>query len=118
MAVLAVLAGAAVGLAGPASAAGLSGTYTATVTEASGSVGPAPISPGQNVTWLLSECGPDCTHSQSPVGKAQVDLHLQGNSWVGGPDELGCNKTISADAATATEVCPMWTIQYTLAKTG
>jgi len=47
-----------------------------------------------------------------------MDLRLQGNSWAGGPDELGCNKTINVDATTATEICPMWTINYTLAKTG
>jgi hypothetical protein len=47
-----------------------------------------------------------------------MELRLQGNSWAGGPDDLGCTKTISADTATATEECPMWTIHYGLARNG
>jgi hypothetical protein len=119
LAAAALLAGAWVGLAGPASAEAPSGTYTATVTEASGSVGPAPLSSGQTLTWLLTTCGADCTHLEvnPPNAKSQVDMHLQGGSWMtGGSDNLGCTKTMNAEASAATEVCPMWTIQYGLTR--
>jgi hypothetical protein len=118
--IAAVLAGATLGLASPASAVAPSGTYTATVTEASGTVGPAPIDVGATVTWALTPCGPDCARLEvnPPNPHPQMELRLQGNSWAGGPDELGCTKTISADASTATEVCKMWTIHYSLGRNG
>lgn len=118
--VTSALAGATLALASPASAVPLSGTYTATVTESSGTVGPAPAQPGRTMTWALTPCGPDCARLEvnPPNPHPQMELRLQGNSWAGGPDELGCAKTISAEASTATEECPMWTIHYSLGRNG
>lgn len=54
----AVLAGAAVGLASPASAEPLQGTYTAEVIASDGSASPLTNSP-----WVFTPCGPDCTRA-------------------------------------------------------
>jgi hypothetical protein len=120
LAVGAVVAGAALGLANPASAESLSGTYTATVTDVIDSVGPGPIRVGATMTWALTSCGADCTRLEvnPPNPEHLLDLHLQGNSWTGGPDSVECTKKIDTAASAATEVCPMWTIQYALSKTG
>lgn len=111
----------AVGLAGPASADPLSGTYTATVTQATDTsgFGPPPIAAGDQLTWLLSPCGPDCTRVEvADRPKHALDLQAQGESWSGGPNAIGCSKTIDPGAATATEVCKSWIINYALTNNG
>ncbi|BDB44449.1 hypothetical protein Mkiyose1665_24540 [Mycobacterium kiyosense] len=65
----------AVGLAGPAHAELLEGTYAARVIEPQG----FPTN-----TWVFSSCGPDCLLRQ--IGSNEntyVELHRQGTSWVG-----------------------------------
>jgi len=76
MAVGVVLAGAALGLAGSASADPLSGSYTTTVTEGAGM-----LVPGSTSTAVLTPCGADCTHITK--GEMQSDLHSQGATWNG-----------------------------------
>lgn len=116
---MAALAGAALGLASPASAEPPSGTYTATVTDVT-AAGPPPIEIGGTMIWAMTPCGADCTHLEinPPNAKGQEDLHMQGGSWANGGNSLGCTRTINAEATSATEVCKYWTIQYALTRTG
>jgi hypothetical protein len=95
------LAGAAIGLAGPASAEGLSGPYTATVID-------GPMKHGGRTTWTLSSCGPDCTHIDTR-GATQFTLHLQGNTWTGpwtGADGTPCTANLDNSSLVLTEQCP------------
>jgi hypothetical protein len=74
-----ILGGAAVGLAGPASAEATAGNYTATI-----------IDPGEShktgsTSWSLAPCGPDCLDLISP-NKPLWQLHRQGNVWTGSDD--------------------------------
>jgi hypothetical protein len=93
-----VLAGAAVGLAGPASAEPLSGSYTATVID-----GAKTYKNGSTTTWTLSPCGPDCTH----LAPVDMDLHLEGNNWTGrwGPSNT-CTASLDGGSLVFTEACP------------
>lgn len=76
----AVMAGAAAGLAVPASADPLEGTYMHTITEAAG----GPFKIGAETPWVLSSCGPDCLHvHQADDPQWDTELHLQGNRWSG-----------------------------------
>jgi hypothetical protein len=121
LAAIGVLAGAAIGLANPASADPLAGTYTATVVDATDTsgFGAPPVAAGETWTWVLTPCGPDCTHLDVPdKNKHAMDLVMQGGSWTGGPNEIGCTKTINAEATTATEACKFWNINWALTKTG
>jgi hypothetical protein len=74
LAVGAVLAGCAIGLAGPASAELTDGTYTLDY------IG----HPSDSKTMVVISCGDGCKHMQivgaDPGG---VDFHLQGNTWTG-----------------------------------
>jgi hypothetical protein len=95
------LAGAAIGLAGPASAEGLSGPYTATVID-------GPMKHGGRTTWTLSSCGPDCTHIDTR-GATQFTLHLQGNTWTGpwtGADGTPCTANLDNSSLVLTEQRP------------
>lgn len=96
-----VLAGAAVGLAGPAFAEELSGPYTVTYIEGAGV-----FKAGETSHWTLSPCGPDCTHVQTP-GTYNMDLHRDGNSWNGrwGPND-GCTAALDDSSLMLTETCP------------
>ena len=74
-----VLAGAAVGLAGPASAAPPpDGNYIGTVTESSNS---RLVSVGNTARVHLSSCGDGCMHMQGDGWTA--DIHPQGAVWSG-----------------------------------
>ena len=55
IAAIVVLAGAAVGLAGPAQADSFSGTFT-------------PNGPGLDSTWVVTPCGPDCARISDSSG--------------------------------------------------
>jgi hypothetical protein len=95
---VAAMAAAAVGLAGPASADPLSGSYTATVIEG----GMA----GFHKTLVATPCGANCTHLE---GTAPVDLHLQGDSWTGtrptrDPD-VTCTVTVNSTSLVETDEC-------------
>jgi hypothetical protein len=71
-----VLAGAAIGLASPASAELTPGQYTGTMLDA----GASGKQVGTTVVWPATPCGPDCMHLGDSPG---WDLHLQGNTWTG-----------------------------------
>jgi hypothetical protein len=100
--VAAVLAGLAVGFAGPAWADdGLSGTYNY-VNET-----------GFTSTWTVTPCGSGCAHVFTSHSAANYDLMLRNGRWtatVNPPDAVRCKDgtpaqatvTISVDAATLT----------------
>jgi hypothetical protein len=76
LAIGAVLAGAAVALAGVASAALTPGSYTWQAT----SVNNLPPS-----AWTVTSCGPGCMRLHANDGASpDLDVHLQGNKWTGG----------------------------------
>jgi hypothetical protein len=89
-AVAAVIAGAAVGLAGPASAAEpLSGNYRQTTTNSS------KFPPGSFMPRVFTPCGPDCTRDVTNPNYNN-DFHLRGSTWVsdgggGGQDSFDAN---------------------------
>ena len=70
--------GAALGLAGPASADLNDGTYTMTITASN------QFKVGQTQTWNVGSCGPDCRHAEVAGGDTPYDFHLAGNSWTAG----------------------------------
>lgn len=73
----AILAGAAVGLAAPASAELLDGTYEVTnYTSSSGA------QTGGSKTWVISSCGAGCKRVNVPGDTTGGnEYHLQGNTW-------------------------------------
>ncbi|WNG94989.1 hypothetical protein [Mycobacterium sp. ITM-2016-00318] len=79
LAVGAVLAGAAVGLAGPASAEPTAGNYTATIID------PGDSNKTGSTTWNLASCGPDC-FNVNDTSKTLWQLHRQGTVWTGSDD--------------------------------
>ncbi|WP_123026265.1 hypothetical protein [Mycolicibacterium stellerae] len=97
----AVLAGAAIGFAGPASAEPLTGSYNGTLIDGAGQVlNPDPVG------LTFSACGPDCTHMTTP--SQEIDLHLQGGAWVAGYDWNGspCTITLDGNGTVLDDVCP------------
>ncbi|MFL0179224.1 hypothetical protein [Mycobacterium sp. SMC-15] len=70
-----LVAGASVGLAGPAKADLTDGSYTMTMTESD------QFKVGQTQTWNVGSCGPDCRHVEVAGGDTPYDFHLAGNSW-------------------------------------
>jgi hypothetical protein len=81
-----ILAGAAIGLAGPASAAPPpDGNYIGTVTSTSN---PDKVRVGNTATMHLSSCGDGCIHLQGDGWTA--DVHPQGTVW-SGPTSQGDN---------------------------
>ncbi len=96
-----VLAGAAVGLAGPALAEPSSGPYTVTYIDGAGV-----FDNGSTTTWILSSCGTDCTHVDTQA-KYDMDLHREGNSWNGlwGPSN-SCTASLDDSSLVLTETCP------------
>ena len=76
-----IFAGAAVGFAGPATAADdFSGTFI-------------PNGPGLRSTWVVTPCGPDCVHVADSSGWS-ADAHPFGEVWrfvVDLPDGTKCN---------------------------
>ncbi len=88
-AVAAVITGAAVGLAGSASAAEpLSGSYRQTTTDSS------KFPPGSYMPRVFTPCGPDCTRDVTNPNYVE-DFHLQGSTWTfhgdGGNDSFDAN---------------------------
>ena len=71
-----MVAGAAVGLAGPASAEPPDGSYDLVVTG-----GPF-LRPGTSFPVTMTPGGPDCTRMVTVTG-ATTELRLQGNNWIG-----------------------------------
>lgn len=116
LAAAAILAGAAIGVAGPASADPLDGPYTHTITDKTG--GPYKI--GAQTPWILSPCGPNCLHVHQAVDPEwDTDLHLEGNRWTG--IILSGRKTsFDKDSLVGEDVTPFgnttFTVSYTLTK--
>ena len=106
MAVGIVLAGAAVGFAGPASAQLDEGSYTWTVTGG----GPA----GLHSQWVLTPCGQSCLNVQFSNGET-TDFHLQGNTWTG-TNSAGCAMTIDNKSLAGRNNCGG--LEYQLTKNG
>ena len=120
LAVGAVFAGTAVGLAGPASAEPLSGSFLATITD----VNPAwdKASPGNAMDVTLTPCGADCTTMAAPhvPNPWSTDLHLQGNTWTGTQPDNGfgpCPIALDNTSRALTITCPAvpTTLQFSLA---
>jgi hypothetical protein len=112
MAVGVVLAGAAVGLASPASADPLSGSYTETATGGS--------FPGLIRTFIATACGADCAHLEWNTGTAG-DLHPQGNTWTGTriPPDVTCTYTVDMKSLVANDECgPLGNTRWQLTKNG
>jgi hypothetical protein len=75
-----IVAGAAVGFASPAQAADFSGTYIRTAL-------------GEQSTWVVTSCGPDCAHVADSSGWS-ADARPFGGLWrfvVDLPDATRCN---------------------------
>jgi hypothetical protein len=81
-------AGAAIGLAGPASADPASGNYTGTMVDGGGR-----YEVGDSKPWTINPCGPDCI-SAGTAGSPQHQLHRQGNLWIGDYETLDENTLI------------------------
>jgi hypothetical protein len=96
-AVMSTVAGVAVGLAASASAAPLSGSYSAVIGGDQGS-------PTMQ-TWVFTPCGPNCTSMEiDPPHPATIrELHLQGTTWTG-PDE-SCVTTIDNNSLAGSTGC-------------
>jgi hypothetical protein len=77
LAVGVVLAGAAIGLAGPASADPTAGPYTATIID------PGASNKTGSVNWSLEPCGPDCFRLLGAQGRVLNELRRQGDVWTG-----------------------------------
>lgn len=98
-----IVAGASIGVAGPASAEPLDGPYTHTITDNGG----APLHVGAQTPWVLSPCGPTCLHIHQAVDPEwDADVHLEGKTWAGTINE---HRTISfdKDSLAGTEVYTM-----------
>ena len=76
LAASAVLAGVAIGLAGPASADPTAGP-TATIID------PGASNKEGSVNWSLEPCGPDCFRLLGVQANPLWELHRQGNAWTG-----------------------------------
>lgn len=85
-----LMAGSAVGLASPAAAEPLGGTYAVTGEALQ-----------DNVTWLFTSCGPDCVGAD---GGGQ--LLRQGNVWAG-TINAGCVTSIDENTLAGSYQCPM-----------
>lgn len=109
-AMAAVLAGTSMGLASPASAEALAGTYTAETIGLDGSASPFTDSP-----WVLTPCGPDCTST------GDREFRLQGNTWTDSKpaaDGMPCRTTFDATTLTGMSGCDGMEFPIKLTKTG
>jgi hypothetical protein len=87
----AAVMGAAVAMAGPATAESLEGTYFVAAEQLQNG----------GFTWVFTSCGPDCV-TEEPGNQ----LLRQGNSWVG-TTNAGCATTIDGSSLAGTYQCPM-----------
>ncbi len=102
----------AVGMASPASADLVEGTYSGTLTAG----GPV----GQNSTWVFASCGPDCLRETS---SDRGEYHRQGNAWVANNDPEGdgiiCVVNIDNGSTAGSITCPSYEpVLFQLTKTG
>jgi hypothetical protein len=70
-ALAAILLGTSVGVAGPAHAEPISGTYSAVIGTGSTTT----------QTWVFTPCGPDCTSLDRGAGLTIQELRRQGTAW-------------------------------------
>jgi hypothetical protein len=115
LAVGVVLAGAAVGLAVPASAEPLSGSYTETVIDGG--------MEGVTKMFVATACGPDCAHLVWNVPGVVGDLHSHGDTWTGTHNtrqpDVTCTVTINMKSLVDNEECgPFGNTRWRVAKTG
>jgi hypothetical protein len=113
---MAAMAGAAaVGLAAPAWAGPLDGSYNVTVIDDSDGRVPA----GTTVVELFSSCGQGCVnvHTDAPP---DYQMHLQGTTWSGtvGDRKVTCQVAVDANTLVRTDVCNGTTLHYQLTKNG
>jgi hypothetical protein len=101
--VTAVVAGVAVGLAAPASAEPLSGTYSAVLGNG-----------GTARTWVFTPCGPGCASLEIDPPSTSRELHQQGNTWSGTND--GCTTTVDSVTLAGTMGCGMINLQFQLTR--
>jgi hypothetical protein len=110
-AMAAIVAGASVGLASPASAEPLSGTYTAEVIGNNGV--PSPLT---NSPWAFAPCGPDCTRG------GDREFRLQGDTWTASSDTDGdgivCRTTFDNSSLTGMTGCGGMEFPLKLTKVG
>jgi|SRR6185312_8043775 hypothetical protein len=101
LAVGAVLAGAAIGLAGPASADPTAGPYTATIID------PGASNKAGSVNWSLEPCGPDCFRLLGVQANPLYELRRQGNVWAGSSlSGSGNSATLDNDSLILTMLIP------------
>jgi hypothetical protein len=94
-----VLAGAAVGLASPASAELIDGTYQRTGDGSAGST-------FSEKTIVVTSCGAGCENlAQTLLSDEVVQMHLDGKTWTG-TNSFGDALTIDNDSLTGTETGP------------
>lgn len=114
---------AAVALAGPASAAPLDGSYTATITAINPPSEFYPV--GSTMQLQLTSCGPDCMNLLTDAAIPWTgQLHPQGSTWTGSIQTAKrgstCMATLNDSASTLVFDCPdiPGTMHYALAKNG
>lgn len=103
--VVGAVAGAVVGMVGPASAAPLNGSYAATMIDGGGR-----YERGGTTIFTVTPCGPDCRHLDTGAGPPS-DLHLQRNIWSGpfGAFDAGgapCTAMLDNASLVLTSHCP------------
>lgn len=112
MAIATILAGAALGLAGPASAQLDAGTYTRTMTEGQFQ--------GVHDEITVTSCGQNCVTFSKDDGPL-LDLHRQGSTWTGSrTDDNGveCSWTVDDASLVLRIQCPETSYVYQLTKNG
>ncbi|WP_292989793.1 hypothetical protein [Mycobacterium sp.] len=109
LAVCAVLAGAAVGLSGVASAALTPGSYTWQAT----SVHDMPPK-----AWTVTSCGSGCMRlSENDGASPDLDVHLHGNTWTGGVITID-NDSLTGTRAWTSSSIELPPLQFQLTKVG
>ncbi|ODQ87298.1 hypothetical protein BHQ18_24310 [Mycolicibacterium flavescens] len=99
---------AALGLAVPAVAEPLSGTYTATIGDGA----------TMTQTWVFTPCGADCTSLDIGGGAPAKEMRLQGNtwSWTQTSDGVPCTTTIDAASLAGMTGCGGMTFPVRLSR--
>jgi hypothetical protein len=103
-----VLTGVAVGLAGPASAELVNGTYTAVIGNTATTT----------QTWAFTPCGQNCMGLSIGEGAPIREMHLQGNTWSAVPfgDNGMCSTTIDNTSLAGETGCGGMTLHVQLSK--
>jgi hypothetical protein len=105
----AVMAGAAIGLAGPASAELGEGSYAINSTGGGGGM-------GIHSHWVVTPCGQGCLTVRFANGET-TDFHLQGNTWTG-TNAAGCTWTVDNNSLAGRDHCSDLSFDIQLTKDG